>query len=130
MTASYTRDPRRMFWYGLTVLFILIGIAVVVGAIFYQHNFYYTFTGWIALVWNIVGVLIGLFFLFLFIWVILWFARSVRWISRFPRFTGQDWGWWDCDGAMEILRERYAKGEITKEQFERMMEDLKRKGDR
>jgi len=27
--------------------------------------------------------------------------------------------------AREILRERYAKGEITKEQFEQMMRDLK-----
>ncbi|MEM0140602.1 MAG: SHOCT domain-containing protein [Thermoplasmatales archaeon] len=126
MTASYTRDPRRMFWYGLTVLFILIGIAVVVGAIFNQHNFYYTFTGWIALVWNIVGVLIGLFFLFLFIWVILWFARSVGWISRSSGFTGHDWRWWDRDEAMEILKKRYAKGEITREQYKQMVDDLER----
>jgi putative membrane protein len=28
------------------------------------------------------------------------------------------------DGALLILRERYAKGEITKEQFDQMMRDL------
>ncbi|MEM3908125.1 MAG: hypothetical protein QXZ17_14910 [Nitrososphaerota archaeon] len=39
------------------------------------------------------------------------------------------WNRRDRDGAMEILRGRYAKVEITNEQFDRMMEDLKRKGD-
>jgi uncharacterized membrane protein len=31
------------------------------------------------------------------------------------------------DGALQILRERYAKGEITKEQFDQMRRDLMQK---
>ncbi|MDA4125029.1 MAG: SHOCT domain-containing protein [Thaumarchaeota archaeon] len=32
--------------------------------------------------------------------------------------------WYQYSGAEEILRERYAKGEITKEQLDQMMRDL------
>ncbi len=41
------------------------------------------------------------------------------------------WGWWGGrgwsyggDSAMQVLRERFARGELTKEQFEQMRKDL------
>jgi uncharacterized membrane protein len=41
------------------------------------------------------------------------------------------WGWWGGRGwyhredmAMEVLRERFARGELTKGQFEQMQKDL------
>ena len=42
------------------------------------------------------------------------------------------WGWrrgywYHRDEATEILRQRYAKGEITKEQFAQMMRDLEQR---
>jgi len=33
-------------------------------------------------------------------------------------------GWYRKDRAEEIIRQRYARGELTREQFEQMMKDL------
>ena len=60
---NYNRDPRRVFWYGLTVMFILIGIAAVLSVIFNPHTFPSTFSGWIGVAGSVAGVLIGLFIL-------------------------------------------------------------------
>ena len=54
-------------------------------------------------------------------------------VFRFA-FWGWGWGWgrgyhqgsWGSDGlyALEILNQRYARGEITKEQYDQMKTDL------
>jgi putative membrane protein len=70
----------------------------------------------------------GLFFGFFWIFAIFWFIRWLFW----PRRWGYGWGsgyygrryWGNEDRAYYILRERYARGEITKEQFDQMMRDL------
>ena len=53
------------------------------------------------------------------VWLIIWVIRLVfgRHTHRRPWMTGPH-------DAENILRERYAKGEITKEQFETMKKDL------
>ena len=113
-------DPRRVLWYGLSAMFILVGIAAVLSVIFNNYTFPGTFYGWMGIVGGVVGMLIGLFFLFIFIWVIIWFGRSIGWISRSSRYYNHEWRWWDHDDAMEIIRERYAKGEISKEQYDKI----------
>jgi len=47
-------------------------------------------------------------------------SRSYRYSSR------NRWTWWNHYDALEILRERYARGEITKEQYVKMSEDLEK----
>ncbi len=68
--------------------------------------------------WGIVGGLIGLlFFLLISIGTILLIVWVVRQFSHPAQTVAGSRG-------MEVLRERYAKGEITKEQFEQMKKDL------
>lgn len=105
---------------GLSVMLILLGIAAVISAL--NPVRYATSTlqlpliprfGWIG---SLIGSLIGLFILFFFLsWIFSW-----PWSSRRYRTYGLPWG----DSAVHIIRERYAKGEIAKEQFEQMMRDL------
>ena len=112
-------NPARMFVIGLVAMFILIWIAAVIGSIMNPHSVIDYTGGWFRIASGIVGTLIGLFFLFIFIWIMMWFARSIGWMSRSYRYSSRNgWTWWNHDGALEILRKRYARGEITKEQYD------------
>jgi putative membrane protein len=60
-----------------------------------------------------------------FLWMIVWWAiiiaaviALVRWLSRGYSACRRD------QSALDILKERYAKGEITKTQFEAMKKDI------
>lgn len=69
--------------------------------------------------WGIVGGIISmLFFLLIIIGTILLIMWVVRQVSH-PTTHGIS-----ASRGMEILKERYAKGEISKEEFERMKKDL------
>jgi putative membrane protein len=68
---------------------------------------------------------------FFFIPVFFIFFFAFRW------FFWGGWGWWGRgwyyrgyydDPALATLRERYARGEITKEQYEQMRRDLEASG--
>lgn len=62
---------------------------------------------------------IGMMLIMLFFWalVIVGFVVGIRWLLRQGRETRSD-------SALEILRERYARGEINKEEFESKKKDL------
>jgi len=64
----------------------------------------------------------GLFWAFLLIFFVLGILRWAFWGWRRRGNYGRYYGY--RDQAHQILRERYAKGEITKEQFDQMTRDL------
>ena len=63
-------NPVKIFVIGLVVMFILIGIAAVIGAILNPHPVINYAGEWLGFASGIIGILIGLFFLFIFIWII------------------------------------------------------------
>lgn len=65
-------------------------------------------------------VLWGLFVLALLVLVIL----GIVWLVR-NLVSGSGGGRSDGDGAEEILRRRYASGEISREEYHRLREDLR-----
>ncbi len=75
---------------------------------------YYGYFWGFGLINAIIGVLIFLFFL----WVVLHVIRSFRWNHHYR--------WWDDEDPIEILKKRYARGEISKEEYERIKADLER----
>ena len=125
MTPSRSLSPNRamrgtMGWMiGALVILLLVGLFVVPFFYFgsavgpngyYPRPYFFPF-----------GFLV-------FFFVIFFVARGLFW--------GWGWGWrggysrgyrghWGYYGdATEILKQRYAKGEITKDQFDQMMRDL------
>ena len=63
-----------------------------------------------------------------FFFVIFFVARGLFWGWGWGWWGGYSRGYWRHGGyyseAEEILKQRYAKGEITKDQFDQMMRDL------
>jgi len=68
------------------------------------------------------GMLFGWVFTILFFGLIVWgIVVFVRWMSEQTRHTAKK-----EDSAIVILKERYAKGEIDKKEFEEKMKNLQK----
>ena len=101
------RSPFRIVW---LVLGLLVLGLVVTGFVSVAYNLYlghypirYDYFPVFGFGWLIVMILFGVF--------------AVRLGSR-------PWRYRRFDPAMLLLRQRYARGEITKEQFSQMAQDL------
>lgn len=75
--------------------------------------------GWLGM---IISLLVGLAILVGIIWLIVWLVR---------RSTGSQPGYYSANPsshstAKEILQQRYARGELTREQYQEMLSDLDR----
>ena len=121
MSEQESNRIRRIVGWGIIGLIAVIGVSVALSFYFASRppgGFYYPFFfpfhfGWLG----------GIFLLFIVFLVARWFF-SWPWRGRgyysYPHEQRTD--------AVSIVRERYAKGEITKEQFELMLRDLLQEG--
>ena len=119
-------DGFKWVWIGLAGMFILIGVATVLEVVMSgggrrvlppTNSTALIFDPW-SWIWNLIGLF---FFLWVLFFIVRFFFRPWRWHDHHHM---HDWNWWEHDRAEEILRERYAKGEITKEQLDKMMDDI------
>jgi putative membrane protein len=61
---------------------------------------------------------------FIFIPIFFLIFYAVRWYFWGGWWWGRGWYYGGYDPALETLKQRYARGEITKEQYDRMRKDL------
>jgi putative membrane protein len=109
MSEQKSNRIRQIVGWGIIGLIAVIAISVALSLYFSTGRtgaFFPFHFGWLG----------GIFLIFIVFWVAKWFFWPWRGWNRYEYRT-----------AESILKVRYAKGEITKEQFEQMMRDLERK---
>jgi putative membrane protein len=112
------RHPGRFFVWGFVAFLAVIGTVAALGFIFFRPaavGYYPVGYGFFPF-----GFLFPLFFLFAAFWVVRWLIFPWRWGYSRHYWGGSGYG----DRAYYILRERYTRGEITKDQYDQMMRDL------
>jgi putative membrane protein len=115
--------PGRLFQWLILGILILVVVGFALSFIFFvtrpmqgQGPYYYPFYHPFFFPF---GLLFGLFVIFIIFGVLRWIFWPWGWGYR-RRY------WRYRDESYYILRERYARGEITKEQYEQMMQDLQK----
>jgi hypothetical protein len=132
-TVDNSRQTRNIIVIGVAIMLVLIGVATVIAALHFgtSSTLPPVFSAYFAWIPGVIAGIIGLIFVIILItWAFSWAFRPWGRPWRARRYAGWGWGWWGGpglwgdDSAVGIIRERYARGEITKEQFDQMMRDL------
>ena len=124
MSDQESNRIRRIIGWGIIALIAVIGLSVALSLYFapwrpgggFGYPFFFPFHfGWLG----------GIFLIFIVFLIARWFLWPWR---------GARGGYYSYShhqqrpDAASIVKERYAKGEITKEQFEQMIRDLRQEG--
>jgi putative membrane protein len=113
MNDQESAGVKRYVAWGLVGLIILVGVSIATSVIFFVSRSpvaFYPLFPFFPFHFGFLGIILLLFIIF---WVTRWNGRSRRAYSDYHR------------DPHDILKERHAKGEITKEQLEQMRRDLK-----
>jgi putative membrane protein len=118
MKEQESKSLKRYVMWGLLGLIILVGASTITSVTLFvtrSSGAFYPILPFFPFHFGFLGIII-------LVLIIFWVARWLFWPwngRRDALFVEYP------DKADTILRERYAKGEITKEQFKQMMQDLK-----
>lgn len=109
---------RYIIRISLAVLMVLIGVAIVIAVLrggpgvstsgSYPYPMMFAFGAW-GWIWMVISGLVGLSILLIIL------GLFIRWVRYGFGYGGREY---------RILRQRYARGEITKEQYDQMLKDL------
>lgn len=116
------RHFRGRHWFGWAIVILLLAAVIASTAALLTHMYPYSpmmpYYGYPLFGW-------WFFFPFglIFIFILIFFVTR---LAFWPWGWGGGWrrGYYRYGDAREILRQRYARGEISKDQYEQMMRDL------
>lgn len=122
------KEPRRIIGVIIGALIILLLGVFLIEIILNPSNFPQN-DGSFYFPWGILGfifilLVVGFIFRVLF-WTFIGYDRDGRDFNRYRHWHGRYWEYPER-GAEHILDERYAKGEITREQYQQMLEDIRK----
>lgn len=119
MSEQESNRIRRIVGWGIIGLIVVVGLSIALslyfapwrpGGGFFHYPFFFPFHfGWLG----------AIFLIFIIFLIARWFFGPWRG-GGYNSYSHQQ----RLDAA-SIVREKYAKGEITREQFEQMMQDLR-----
>lgn len=109
MSDQESNRIRRFVGWAIVGLMAVIGALIALSFYFAPRPFIPFHFGWLG----------GIFLIFIVFWV----ARWLLWPWRGGYYSYR----YQNRNAESIIKERYAKGEITREQFEQMMSDVQNK---
>ncbi len=98
----------------MRLVITLFSLVILVSSACYYPRGWHMMNDWGHMSWGYGGVFMWLIFLILIGAVIYFVVRGEKWMKR----GGSD------ESALDILNKRYAKGEITEQEYKKMKKEL------
>ena len=116
--------PRRRRWIPLVIALVFIGIVVVLLLLVASPSTFGVGPSQTPIRFGLFGGVFALFFVLILVFFI---VRVAFWGMRASQYGGRGGGRRGGDlGPARVARMRYARGEITREQYQQIMNDLGR----